>query len=150
MHEHTADNMACLCVWRCSSEIWRWGPCAFIGRSKGLLGVRTGHGVPVFWEKNSAHSCALGINAKQTCLAHASPQLSWLHFQRSPHTALGLSLSLLWPNACPSSTTAIHSQAVAFLINTGTSVDRDSFWDCVTEQTEPPVALCFRLAYSCL
>lgn len=43
-----------------------------------------------------------------------------------------------------------HSQAAAFLINTGTSVDRDSFWDCVTEQTEPPVALCFRLAYSCL
>lgn len=45
--------------------------------------------------------------------------------------------------------TQLHSQAAAFLINTGTSVDRDSFWDCVTEQTEPPVALCFRLAYSC-
>lgn len=99
-----------LSVWRCSSAIWRWGPCALIGRSKGLLGGRTGRGVPVFWEKDSAHSCAQGINAKQTCLAHASPQLSWLRFQRSPHTALGLSLSLLWPNACPSGTTAIHSR----------------------------------------
>lgn len=29
--------------------------------------------VPVFWEKDSAHSCAQGVNAKQTCLTHASP-----------------------------------------------------------------------------
>lgn len=29
--------------------------------------------VPVFWEKDSAHSCTKGVNAKQTCLTHASP-----------------------------------------------------------------------------
>lgn len=48
-----------------------WGPlCSSsgVGRRASREGVCC---VPVFWEKDSAHSCAQGVNAKQTCLTHA-------------------------------------------------------------------------------
>lgn len=53
--------------------MWTWGPlcsCWGVGRRASRKGV---YCVPVFWEKDSAHSCAQGVNAKQTCLTHASP-----------------------------------------------------------------------------
>lgn len=53
--------------------MWTQGPRALaegIGWRANREGVCC---VPVFWEKDSAHSCAKGVNAKQTCLTHASP-----------------------------------------------------------------------------
>lgn len=52
--------------------MWMWGPLCSgwgVGRRASREGVCC---VPVFWEKDSAHSCARGVNAKQTCLTHAS------------------------------------------------------------------------------
>lgn len=40
--------------------------------------------VPVFWEKDSAHSCSEGVNAKQTCLTHASPSAVMALLSKTP------------------------------------------------------------------
>lgn len=47
---------------------------------KRLLRGWSDYSVPVFWER-TIHTAVCGVNAKQTYLAHASLQLSWLFFQ---------------------------------------------------------------------
>lgn len=119
--------------------------------------------VPVFWEKDSAHSCARGVNAKQTCLTHASlsavmallskkilPLLLLLlptHLYTHIHIALRLSLFSL------TSTTIVHRLKAAgseaqpcgpaqegFLINTEPCGGSGPQY-CVSGQTGPPVFL---------
>ncbi len=86
--------------------------------------------VPVFWER-TIHTAVCGVNAKQTCLTHASPS-AVMALLSKPHAehclaccpSQSISPQWLWVNAHPC------SQA-DFLINTETSADRDS----VTEQS---------------
>lgn len=88
------------------------------------------YSVPVFWER-TIHTAVCGVNAKQTCLAHASPSavmalLSKPHAEQGPayYSSQSIRHQRLWVNAHPC------SQAI-FLINTETSAERDS----VTERS---------------
>lgn len=50
--------------------------------------------VPVFWEKDSAHSCSEGVNAKQTCLTHASPSAVMALLSKTPPLCTHISVPL--------------------------------------------------------
>lgn len=83
--------------------MWTWGPqcsrCG-VGRRASREGVCC---VPVFWEKDSAHSCAPAVNVKQTCLTHASPSAVMALLSKTPpppqYTQLCASPSAL--SQCP-------------------------------------------------